>query len=197
MEKFIINKKEGTTFVCCFDVERFKPVKDKEELKKAHNLPLDKKIGIAVTKFTFEKGWSMLIELINNFPDIHWIVVLTEKVGSKPKLKNVTLVEEVLPDLMPRFYNVADFYISTSPVENFEQSACEAAFCGLPIITHKTGIFEDWFDSKIGIRVDDWSYKDFEKAVEKIKDSDLKEFSPREALINMSKEWKELKIRND
>lgn len=180
------------------DVERFKPFKDKEALKKAHGLPLDKKIGIAVTKFIFQKGWSMLAELINNFPDIHWIVILTEKIGTKPKLKNVTLVEQVLPNLMSRFYNCADFFISTSPVESFGLSPCEAASCDLPIIVYNTGIFWDWFDSKLGVRVDKWDYREFEKAVKEIKDSDLKEFSPRQALIKrgltkevMGRNWKE------
>lgn len=180
------------------DIERFKPVEDKESLKKSHNLPLDKKIGIAVIRFIPQKGWDILAELINKFPEIHWIIILSDSIGVKPKLKNVTIVEEANPKIMPRFYNCADFYISTSPVESFGLSACEAAACGLPIITFKTGIFWDWFDDKIGYRVDDWKYESFAKAVEKIKNSDLKEFSPRETLIKrgftlerMEKEWKE------
>ncbi len=180
------------------DTEIFRPVTDKEEIKKSHNLPLDKKIGITVTKFLHQKGWDILAELINKFPDIHWIVILTEPIGSKPKLKNVTFVECVLPEVMPHIYNCADFYLSTSPVESFGLSSCEAAACDLPVITYKTGWAWDWFDSKIGIRVDNWTTEDFAKAVKKIRDSDLKEFSPRETLIKkgltkevMEKNWKE------
>lgn len=180
------------------DVERFKPFENKEELKKSHKLPLDKKIGICVTRFISQKGWSILSELINKFPDIHWIVVLSESMGVKPKLKNVTLVEEASPDLMPRLYNVSDFYISTSPVESFGLSSCEALACGLPIITFKTGWAWDWFDEKLGVLVDSWDTESFAKAVEKIRDSDLKEFSPREVLIErgftkevMEKNWKD------
>jgi len=179
------------------DVEKFKPVKNKEELKKAHNLPLDKKIGIAVTKFILQKGYPILTKLIHKFPEIHWIIVLADKVGSKPKLPNVTLVEEALPELMPKLYNCADFFISTSPVESFNLSACESLACNLPIITYRTGIFWDWFNSKIGYRVDEWNTESFVKAVEKIKNSDFSKFSPRESIISrgltlekMQENWK-------
>lgn len=178
------------------DIEEFMPVEDRVKLRKIHQLPTDKKIGIAVTKFIQQKGWDFLAHLINKFPDIHWIVVLTEKIGSKPKLKNVTLIEEASHKLMPRLYNCADFYISTSPVESFNLSAIEAASCNIPIITYKTGFAWDWWDDKIGIRVDEWDYKSFEKAVKEIKNSDLKKFSPREVLIErgftkerMENEW--------
>ena len=179
------------------DVERFKPVENKEELKKSHKLPLDKKIGICVTRFISQKGWGILSELINRFPDIHWIVVLSEGVGVKPKLKNVTLIDKANYEIMSRLYNVSDFFISTSPVECFNLSACESLACNIPIITYQTGIFWDWFDDKLGYRVDNWDVESFSKAVEKIRDSDLKEFSPRETLISkgltkerMEKDWK-------
>ena len=181
------------------DTEIFKPVEDKEKLRQMHRLPLDKRIGIVVTKFIKQKGWDVLTDIINKHQDIHWIVVLTEKIGSKPKLKNVTLVEEAPQNLMPRLYNCADFFINTSPVESFGLAPCEAAACGLPIIVFKTGVFWDWFDPKLGIRVDDWNVDSFTKAIDKIKNSDLKEFSPRETLISkgltlerMKENWQKL-----
>ena len=177
--------------------DKFKPL-NKEELRKKYNIPLDKKVGIAVTKFIPQKGWNILADLINKFQDVHWIVVLTTAVEIKPKLKNVSLFGRVDPELMPELYNCADFYISTSLVESFNLSACEAASCNIPIITYKTGWAWDWFDSKLGYRVDKWDSESFAKAVEKIRDSDLKEFSPRESLIKkgftlerMKKDWKE------
>jgi len=188
------------------DIEKFKPIEDKEKLKKMHGLPLDKKIGIAVTKFINQKGWPVLVNLVNKFPDIHWIIVLTEKIGSKPKLKNVTLVEEAPGNLMPRLYNCADFFINPSPVESFGLAPCEAAACGLPIIVFKTGVFWDFWDGRLGVRVDNWDVESFEKAVEKIRDSDLKEFSPRQAIIGrgltkeiMQENWKKFveKILNN
>jgi len=175
------------------DTEKFKPY-DKEQLKKIHNLPLDKKIGLTVTKFIPQKGWNIMAKLINKFQDIHWIVIMTEKFGVKSKLKNVTLVEGVLPDLMPRFYNVSDFYISTSPVESFNLSACEAASCNIPIIVYKTGFAYNWWDKKLGIRVNEWKYEAFEDAVKKLV---VHKFEPRKAIIErgftlerMKREWK-------
>lgn len=188
------------------DTEKFKPVENKEELKKMHGLPLDKKIGIAVTKFTITKGWDILAKLINKFPDIHWIVIMTEKKGSKPKLKNVTLAEQVNPEIMQRFYNCADFFINTSPVESFGLSSVEAASCNLPIIVYKTGWAWDWWDEKLGIRVDDWNNESFEKAVQEMysilnKNSEKVDniiYSPRKIIIErgftkevMTKNWKD------
>jgi len=183
MEKFIVNKKEGTTFICCFDIERFKPIENKEGLKKMHGLPLDKKIGLAVTKFLPQKGWGILTGLIHKFPEIYWIVVLSEKVGVKPKLKNVVLVEEANLEIMSRLYNCADFFINTIPFESFGLSTIEAASCNLPLIIYKTGFAWDFWDKRLGYRIDEWNTESFEKAVEKIRDSDLKEFSPRKAII--------------
>ena len=61
------------------DIEKFKP-ENKDEIKKSHNLPTDKKIGVAVTKFIPQKGWGILTKIINKFQDIHWIVVLSDAV---------------------------------------------------------------------------------------------------------------------
>ncbi len=180
------------------DINKFKPVEDKEKLKRMHGLPSDKKIGITVTKFINQKGWSIMADLVNKFPDIHWIIVLTEKIGSKPKLKNVTLVEEALGNLMPKLYNCADFHISTSPVESFGLASIEAASCGLPIIAYKTGWAWDWWDDKLGIRVDDWNTKSFENAISKLTNSDMAKYKPRDSIIEkgftkerMEKDWKE------
>jgi len=179
------------------DIEKFKP-ENKENLKKFHNLPLDKKIGIVVTKFIMQKGWNILTQLINKFQNIHWIVVLTEKIGSKPKLKNVTLIEEAVPEIMPHLYNCADFFINTSPVESFGLSAVEAASCGLPIIVYKTGFAWDWWDDRLGIRVDDWTYEAFEKAVKNLFNKNRIKYKPRKTIIErgftlerMGKEWKD------
>ena len=179
------------------DVEKFVPVLDKEKLKKDHNLPLDKKIGIAVTKFIPQKGWSILSKLIKEFQDIHWIIILTEKFDIKPKLKNVTIVEEVLPEIMPRLYNCADFFISTSPVESFGLSAAEAAACDLPIINFKTGWAWDFWDKRLGLRVDSWDYESFKKAVKDLFAEGHMKYEPRKAIIEkgftsekMKENWK-------
>jgi len=176
------------------DTEIFKPL-NKKELKKAHNIPLDKKVGIAVTKFASTKGWHMLAEIINKFQDIYWIVVFTSEVGCKPKLKNVSIAEKVDPSLMPQFYNLADFFINTSPIESFGLSAIESASCNIPIITYKTGFAWDWWDKRLGIRVDDWNYKSFENAIKNLFKGKTK-YDPRKSIIEkgftkerMAKGW--------
>ncbi len=178
------------------DIEKFKPVENKEELKKNHKLPLDKKIGICVTRFLHQKGWMIMSELINKFPDIHWIVVLTESIGTKPKLKNVVLVEEADSSIMSRLYNCADFFVNTSPVESFGLSSVEASACDLPIITFKTGWAWDWWDERLGLRVDKWDVDSFAKAVNDLFAKGHIKYEPRKSIIDrgftsekMEKNW--------
>ena len=163
------------------DIEKFKPL-NKKELREKYNIPLDKKVGIAVTKFIPQKGWDILADLINKFKDIHWIVVLTTDVKAKPKLKNVTLFKKVAPDLMPELYNCSDFFISTSLVESFGLSSLEASACNLPIITYKTGWAWDWWDKRLGIRVNEWTSEAFEKAINDILVRESK-YDPRQIMI--------------
>ncbi len=180
------------------DIEKFKPNENKIELRKKYGIPLDKKVGIAVTKFIPPKGWDILAKLINKFPDIHWIVVLTSEVGIKPKLKNVTLLERVVPKLMPELYNASDFYISTSSVESFGLSSVESSACGLPVITYRTGWAWDWWDKRLGLRVDTWDVYSFTKAVNDLFAEGHIKYEPRKAIIEkgftlerMKKDWKE------
>lgn len=163
------------------DTDKFKPL-NKKELREKYNIPSDKKVGIAVTKFIPQKGWDILVNLINKFSDIHWIIVLSSKVGSKPKLKNVSLFEEVHPSLMPELYNCSDFYISTSLAESFGLASIEAASCGLPVITYKTGWAWDWWDKRLGLRVSDWNYEAFEEAVENLFKGKIK-YESRKSII--------------
>ncbi len=165
------------------DIDKFKPAESKEDLRRMLGLPLDKKIGIAVTKFLPSKGWDILAKLINKFQDIYWIVIFTEKVGSKPKLKNVGVLEQVDPRLMSQYYGASDFFINPSLVESFGLSSIEAASCNLPIIVYKTGFAWDWWDERLGLRVDEWNYESFEKAVEDLSRMTRKNYEPRKAII--------------
>ena len=179
------------------DIEKFKPL-NKKELREKYGIPLDKKVGIAVTKFIPLKGWSILADLINKFQDIHWIVVLTTAVEIKPKLKNVTLLGRVDPELMPELYNTSDFYISTSLAESFGLASIEAASCNIPIITYKTGWADDWWDKRLGLRVESWKTDAFEEAVNNLFLEDRVKYEPRKSIIDrgftlerMKKDWKE------
>jgi len=175
------------------DIEKFKPL-NKRELRKKYGIPSDKKIGIAVTKFIPQKGWDILAMIISAFQDIHWIVILTDITSVKPKLKNVTLLERVAPELMQEIYNCADFFINTSPVESFGLSPIEAASCNLPLIVYKTGFAWNWWDNRLGLRVNKWDYESFEKAVKNLGEG----YEPRKVIIErgftlerMKEDWKE------
>ena len=183
------------------DIELFKPLKNKEKLRKKYGIPKDKKVGIMVTKFTPAKGWEMVVGLVNHFQDIFWIIVRTATKADyqdKPVLKNVVLIDKVPREQMPELYNCADFLVNPSPVESFSLCGLEAMACDIPVISYKTGFVWKWGHiSDAGIFINEWDFNEYKEAVKEFMQGKYK-FCPREVIIQeeltkkrFDKEWKE------
>lgn len=157
------------------DTELFKPG-DKEEMRKKHGLPIDKKIGIFVGDLSEVKGWSEVKALIEKYTDIHWIVVT--KGSEKFERPNVSLYKQINQAILAELHSSSDFFIIGSRVETLCLAAMEASCCDIPVIMRKIGVFADFPQDdldKCGIFGDD-----FEKALLAL---DQKKFSPREVMI--------------
>ncbi len=182
------------------DINQFKPL-DKEKLREKYNIPKDKKVGIMVTKFTPSKGWEVVVGLVNQFPDVFWIIVRTAvKSGhmDKPMLKNVKLIDKVPREQMPELYNCADFLVNPSPVESFSLCNLEAMSCGIPVIAYKTGFVWKWGRvSDAGIFINKWDFDLYSEALKEFLQGKHK-FLPRAIVIQeeltkerFDREWKE------
>lgn len=129
--------------------------------------------------------YGFIPELVKNNPDIFWILVFSHPLQNKKvKAENVEIFENLSQEQLIELYNRADFTISTSPVESCSLVILESASCGKPIICFRTGIVWDWFDERLGIRVEEHTLEKFQEAITKIKNDDLDKYNPRQAIID-------------
>lgn len=178
------------------DTEMFKPL-DKAELRTRYGLPIDAKVIVWSGMFHPIKGYHILQKLIRMFPGIIFIVNFKINFGKKPKLKNVMLVENQPRGKMPEIYNLGDAFLCTSACESFGLTNVEALSCNVPIITSKVGCFWDYWDEKLGYRIEKWD--DVEAYAKAITDLFHKDkLSPREVItkqFNMTlwtNRWREV-----
>jgi len=125
------------------DTNIFRPM-DKEKLRKKYNVPSDRPVGVSIQKYHPIKGWHIMTNLINTYPDIYWIIVFVQRFShKKPVAKNVKLLYELDRKQMPEIYNMADFSLQPSACESFNLCSVEAMSCGIPAITNNTGFAAD------------------------------------------------------
>ncbi|MFA3783812.1 glycosyltransferase [Melioribacteraceae bacterium 4301-Me] len=156
------------------DDSLFKPM-NKNEMRKEFNFP-NKRIGIFVGDFGEVKGWSKVKSLIDNHPEIFWILVSKDNLCyTRDNCKTFNRIQQ---DLLVKLLNCADFFILGSPVETQCLAAIEACLCNLPIIMRNTGIFADFTEeekSKVGIFGEDFEYA--------LKEIEKRNFTPRKLII--------------
>jgi len=150
---------------------------DKNEMRKKQNIDVTKykKIGIFVGAMNEVKGWSRIINIINEHQDIYWIIVSKHK--EELNLKNGMVYNQVNQLQLCELYNCADFFIIGSPSETQCLAAIECCLCDVPIIMRDTGFVTNLSSeekNQIGIIGDN-----LEEAVYTIKNND-KKYIPRE-----------------
>jgi len=176
------------------DMQYFKPLDKKQALRKKWGVPLDKKVGLSVIKFHPAKGWHILVELIKAFPEIFWVICFTEppddRIGTaatnvpfivKTRRKNVKAFQMLPREKMVELYNLADFFVLPSCSESFGLSSLEAAACNIPIIMQKTGWVWNFWNKKLGFRVDKWEIGHYVEAVENVLSQS--QIAPREVVV--------------
>lgn len=164
------------------DINFWIKLDNKEELKKKHNIPKDKIVGIWTGINHPIKNSEMFDKMMEHHPDIHWIKILKEMNYSKEKMREL--------------YNCADFFILTPSLEGGGLSWLEAMSCDLPCIVSDTGCFKDWWDDRIGIKIKYSSFVQHIKAIKNILDMKT---NPRQVLIdrgltleNWADSWRKL-----
>lgn len=176
----------------CVDDKLFY-VKDRHKLRIAYKFPQFMKIGIFVGALNEIKGWNDILQVIEIYQNIFWIIVSKNNDDENlEKHKNVRKYNKISQELLCDLYNVADFFIIGSPTETQCLSAIEACLCDIPIIMKKTGFVSDLTDmeiEQIGI-----IGNNFENAV-KLIICDNFTFSPRNIILKyfsiekMNEKW--------
>ncbi|OGG39310.1 hypothetical protein A3J20_01925 [Candidatus Gottesmanbacteria bacterium RIFCSPLOWO2_02_FULL_42_29] len=172
----------------------FSPGNKRIEREK-YGIPKNKQVGIFVGDLSEVKGWAKVRNIIENHPEILWIVV--SKDDKKYEAPNVKMFNRISQEILATLHRAADFFILGSSVETQCLAAIEACFTNIPVIMRTVGIFSDFSEEdreQCGI-----FGEDFEKALQKIP---TKTFSPRAVMIKnklhiegMIDQWKNLLTR--
>jgi len=120
--------------------EIFKPM---QEMRKKYGIPQDKIVYIWVGSHHPVKGWNTIKNLIQEYKEIFWILVLKDE--PEQELKNTKIFYRIEQEKLAELYNCADVFISESIVESLGLAPIEAMFCNIPVLSTKTGIFWDWY----------------------------------------------------
>ena len=146
LEKLGVKSK---VYVLCNSVnrEKFKPNDEaREEIRRKHNLSLEKKVAICVGQIQPRKGVDDFVAVAEALPGVTFMWVggrpygkltqeherMTEVIKNAPK--NVIWAGIVKLEQMPAYYAAADIYFMPSFQENFAFATIEAASTKLPLV---------------------------------------------------------------
>ena len=133
------------------DTERFSPEFRRYRDEVLENLGIDPGhvLVLTVARFLRFKGWHLLVRaiplVVKKVKDIHFVFVGT---GERPwveehvkalGLKNVKILTNVSPDVLPLLYASCDIYVQPSLIETGPLTVLEALSSGLPVIGSPTG----------------------------------------------------------
>ena len=178
------------------DIDFFKPLwNKKEELRKKYKIPRDKKVGIWVGSTNMIKNFQMITQMVDIFDnEIFWILVAKNETGTDDK--RVKVFCNVDRNTIRDLYNCADFFILTSPIEGYGNAIFEAMACNLPCIVSPTGYFYDFWDNRVGFRI---QWNDILVHIGAIKMIDKIKANPRQVIIDKKldlktwgEKWKKL-----
>jgi glycosyltransferase involved in cell wall biosynthesis len=114
------------------DIDVFRPLANKEELRAKHGLPADREVGVWVGTAHPMKGFALLLEYARQHPDIHWVTICKtehESVAMPGAANFVHVNQETLCELI----NAGDFFLSTSLLRPFFMAEWEAMACDAPM----------------------------------------------------------------
>jgi len=122
------------------NTDLFKPIVDKEMLRKKYSLPLDRKIGFWCGTTHPMKGFNKLCEWAKEHPEIYWIIVWKQKsetpnlyVQFKMRLeKRFRSYTHVSQQTLAELMNAADFFLVPGMLRPFFLVEWEAMACDLP-----------------------------------------------------------------
>jgi len=115
------------------NTDLYKPLNNKQQLRKKHRLPLKKKIGIWIGTYHPMKGYSELLKYASENPDIYWIIIWKWQMEAG-NLKDASNFVQIPQQQICELMNCADFFLSTSKLPSFYMAEWEAMACNIPFV---------------------------------------------------------------
>ena len=170
---------------------------------------------VSVTRNVPEKGFDILVSLINRLSDLEHKIkfniigninesLIRTKAKSNPM---INLIPPVAPQELLRYYHASDIYISSSRREGFGLAMIEAAATGLPLISTPTGIASSFITEEIGLLSSNFESDSLEKKIRelvstfefydsyKISSKTVKHFGKRVFVENISQIYQRLLMK--
>tara|TARA_R110002124_G_scaffold111545_2_gene265448 strand:- start:10732 stop:11892 length:1161 start_codon:yes stop_codon:yes gene_type:complete len=192
IEEFSFTKDKCSTIYNGIDAQKFSV---SDQLKAQKKLTWDpKKVHIlCVSNTAKEKGTDLLVEAISK-SDILKHKAVVHIVGKPNDLKLELFLKNKIQSLdidqiifhgpkdhsaIPIYYNACDFFVLPSRNEGFGVALVEAAMCGKPLVSTKSGGPEDILNGKNGILIEKNNSIRLKDALE-IMIQEFKDYNPQE-----------------
>jgi glycosyltransferase involved in cell wall biosynthesis len=141
----------------------FRPL-PKEECREKLGIDWDGPIGIFVGRADNTKGFDVVRRIAKTRQDIRVLCVT----GSDIHDQDMILARTVANEDMPTYYSAADFLLFPSRYESASYSTIEALACDIPVVAHRTGLFEDISEENVGRILDRVDADLFSKAIDDV-----------------------------
>jgi glycosyltransferase involved in cell wall biosynthesis len=147
------------------DLDEFKIMSNKSELRRKYGLDEHRKIILYIGRLSKVKGIDLIMESFSELnredPDTELIIVgkgedenRLRKIASQLNTKNVRFLGSVPHENVPEIMNCADVMVMASFTEGFPTVVLEALACGLPVVSTDVGdISRIIINEKIGFLV--------------------------------------------
>ncbi|MDO4327245.1 MAG: glycosyltransferase family 4 protein [bacterium] len=159
--------------------------KDKIEIRKRMEWPLDAFVIAFTGSFIERKGVKRLSRVVDRFDDVYSIFM---GVGEeKPTCKNILHCGRVNNADMNDYLNAADIFVLPTQAEGCSNAIVEAILCGLPVISSDKEFNYDVLDETCSILIDPNSDEEIYQAIKKLKEDTSYREKLRDGAIERSK----------
>ena len=171
------------------DVEKFKPLPNKGEIRQKLGLREDSRIILCVGRLYHRKGLSTLLRAVpkvaSTFDDVKFIVAGKGLKGEEKELSNLATSLKVkdfvtftgyFPDeALPNLYAASDIFVLPALYENFPFAILESQASGLPVISTRVGGIPEYVtEGKNGLLIDPGDHEQLASAmITLLSDTDL------------------------
>ena len=137
-------EKEKVVYLPNF-VDEANPTHDKNQLKEKYNIPVDKKIILLAGRLHEDKGFDVIIPLLNHIPEEYHIVLAGEG-DYRPDLEKLVLTHTLQNrvhflgwiDYISEIYSLTDIFVVPSQHETLGNVVLDGWAHRLPVISSRT-----------------------------------------------------------
>ena len=147
------------------DLTRFYQ-RDKVEMRKKYNLPMDLKLVAFVGRFLPHKGPLRVLEAVENLDNVG--ALFMGNGPQEPMGSSVVFKESVPSYQIPEILSAADVFVLPTQREGSCNAIAEAIACGLPVVSSKIPEVMDQCHPSFSILVDPMDVSALESAIDSI-----------------------------